>query len=488
MKKRYIIILFILCGYSHRANITLFESNKRIEHISAIDGNTAMYEEYNTDIIKRIDIGRSVDAGDGILNRHDLTVYLSDTIPIKDCEIKDISDVSKELFHKKNKGKQKKDKTPRSQKKVNTLILPVFAYNPASGMQLGASASSALYLGAKENTRISFAGVKLAVTTESQFISFLITNLYTNENKFFFQGDWRYLKFSQTTYGLGTNAPEEIDLEPSWGFQGIHVGEDEGGDLLSYDYIKFHEIANRKVSDNFYVGLGYELDIYKNIEDPNLDTVSNPKVITSHFGYSTLHGFDPQKYTLSGVSINAMFDSRDNQINAYKGYFARINYRMNPTFLGSSQNSTQLWTEFRTYVGLSKKIPRHLIAFWYFGNFLVSGEQPYLTLMATAQDLKQKSGRGYVFGRFRGEDFMYAEAEYRFPLMRCAQTLGGVLFVNASTASNRDANVHLFDYVEPAVGFGIRLLMNKFTRMEISIDFAYGFGSKGTYFGGGETF
>jgi hypothetical protein len=414
-------------------------------------------------------------------------VSIADTIPKKECEIKDISDVSNELFNKKNKGKKKKKKIPRSQKKVNTLILPVIAYNPANGFQLGVGASSAIYFGPKENTRISFAGVKLAVTTKSQFISFIKSNLYTAENKFFLSGDWRYYKFSESTYGLGTNSPEGIELDPGWGFQGIQLGNDQGYPL-HYDYFMFHEIANIKVFDNFYLGLGYHLDSYKNIEDLDLNLDTIPRQITPHWTYSNLHGFSTKNYTMSGFSINAMYDSRDNQINAYKGYYARLNYQMNPTFLGSSQSSSQLWTEFRTYIGLSNKTPRHLIAFWYFGNFLVSGEQPYLTLMALGDDQRLKSGRGYTAGRFRGQDYVYAEAEYRFPLLRCAQTLGGVVFVNASTASNRDRGVHLFDYVQPGVGFGFRLLMNKHSRMNISIDFAYGFDSKGVYFGGTETF
>jgi hypothetical protein len=414
-------------------------------------------------------------------------VSIADTIPKKECEIKDISDVSNELFNKKNKGKKKKKKIPRSQKKVNTLILPVIAYNPANGFQLGVGASSAIYFGPKENTRISFAGVKLAVTTKSQFISFIKSNLYTSENKFFLSGDWRYYKFSESTYGLGTNSPEGIELDPGWGFQGIQLGNDQGYPL-HYDYFMFHEIANIKVFDNFYLGLGYHLDSYKNIEDLDLNLDTIPRQITPHWTYSNLHGFSTKNYTMSGFSINAMYDSRDNQINAYKGYYARLNYQMNPTFLGSSQSSSQLWTEFRTYIGLSNKTPRHLIAFWYFGNFLVSGEQPYLTLMALGDDQRLKSGRGYTAGRFRGQDYVYAEAEYRFPLLRCAQTLGGVVFVNASTASNRDRGVHLFDYVQPGVGFGFRLLMNKHSRMNISIDFAYGFDSKGVYFGGTETF
>ena len=426
-------------------------------------------------------------------------VSIADTIPKKDCEIKDISDVSKELFSKMKRKKKKKepkeepkkDKVPRADKKVNNLILPVIASNPATGFQLGVGASSALYLGPKENTRVSFAGVKLAVTTKEQFISYIKSNLYTAENKFFFSGDWRYYIFSEDTYGLGTNSPEGISLDQGFSFQGTSVEEDENDEgiyPMRYNYFKFHEIANIKVFDNFYLGLGYQLDAYENIEDLKLNLDSVPRQVTPHFSYSKLHGFNPKSYTMSGFSFNAMFDSRDNQINAYNGYYVNLNYRVNPTFLGSNQNSSQLWTEFRTYVGLSKKTPSHLIAFWYFGNFLVSGEQPYLTLMSLGNDQRLKSGRGYTAGRFRGEDYMYVEAEYRFPILRCAQTLGGVVFANASTASNRGRNVHLFDYVRPAIGFGFRLLMNKYSRMNITIDFAYGFDSKGTYFGGTETF
>ncbi|MEZ5084234.1 MAG: BamA/TamA family outer membrane protein [Bacteroidales bacterium] len=105
------------------------------------------------------------------------------------------------------------------------------------------------------------------------------------------------------------------------------------------------------------------------------------------------------KYILSGVSLNAIYDSRDNLMNPYKGYFANIIYRYNPTFLASDQNSSSLWLEFRTYVPLSNKTPRHLVAFWTFGSFLLTGDQPYLTLMGLGEDQKSRSGRAYVAGR-----------------------------------------------------------------------------------------
>jgi hypothetical protein len=108
--------------------------------------------------------------------------------------------------------------------------------------------------------------------------------------------------------------------------------------------------------------------------------------------------------------------------------------------------------------------------------------------MALGDDQNARSGRGYTAGRYRGQDYIYGEVEYRFPFMRCAQTLGGVIFVNASTASSRDTGVKLFQYVRPAVGFGLRILVNKNIRMNLDIDFGFGFQSKGIYLGGTEVF
>ncbi|MBK6967539.1 MAG: hypothetical protein IPH20_27485 [Bacteroidales bacterium] len=50
------------------------------------------------------------------------------------------------------------------------------------------------------------------------------------------------------------------------------------------------------------------------------------------------------------------------------------------------------------------------------GNFATNGEFPYLMLPATAYDQRGRSGRGYTQGRFRGNNFLYGETEYRFRL------------------------------------------------------------------------
>jgi outer membrane protein assembly factor BamA len=290
------------------------------------------------------------------------------------------------------------------------------------------------------------------------------------------------------TWGLGTNSPDSAYSNNVWSLQGTDIESDDGSYPLLYNFIKFHEIANYKIKDFLYAGIGYHLDYFHNIKDDQLNLDSLPKQLTPHYIYSKKYGFNTSDYLLSGVSLNFVYDSRDNLINPYKGYFINVNYRYNPTFLGSDQNSSSLWMEFRTYIPLSKKTPRHLIGFWGFGDFQVSGNRPYLTLMALGEDQKARSGRAYIAGRYRGEDLVYGEAEYRFPISQCSKIIGGVIFVNATTASNRTTDVNLFEYVRPGVGFGFRFMINKNFRTNINLDFGFGHESKGVYFSGTETF
>lgn len=397
--------------------------------------------------------------------------------PQKNCEQQDIKDLLR-----------KKDKPPKPPKKTMVLVLPNVGSNPANGLLLGVGGAVGWYWGPRETTRVSSAGFSAVYTTKNQFLIYSKSNVYTTDDKFYLQGDWRYYIYKAPTWGLGTNAPDTTFTPTSWSWQGADLEETNGAYPMLFDYIKFHETVNYKLAEYFYGGLGYHLDYYNKISDELLELDTIPLQLTPHYLYSKYKDFSTEKYFLSGMSLNVVYDSRDNLMNPFKGYFANINYRYNPTFLGSDQNSSSLWLEFRTYVSLSKKTPRHLIAFWTYGNFLLTGEQPYLTLMALGEDQRARSGRGYVAGRYRGEDFIYGEVEYRFPISQCSKILGGVLFLNATTATNRTNDIDLFSYVRPGVGFGFRFMINKHFRTNINLDFGWGHKSKAFYFSGTETF
>ena len=413
------------------------------------------------------------------------SVSFGDSVKKKDCEPKDLGDIFRSLFAKN------KEKKPRTAKQFSYLILPNISSNPANGFLLGVGGNLAWYLGPRETTKISLIGFSAAVTSKQQFLSFIKSQVYTKENKFFLQGDWRYYHYRAPTYGLGTNSPpDSTGYQGNTGWLGAPTGDTEGAYPLYYDYFKFHQNFNTRLAENFYAGIGYQLDYYDKIKDDLLYLDPDSIALTPHYIYSKGNNFDTSNYVLSGIGLNVVYDSRDNMINPYKGYYANINYRINQTWLGSDQNSSTLWLEFRTYVGLSKKMPRHLIAFWLFGDFQITGKRPYLTLMATGEDQKARSGRGYIAGRFRGENMVYGEVEYRFPITQCSQFLGGVIFLNATTADKRYGPdpVYLFDYVRPAIGFGLRFMINKYTRLNLNLDFGIGVKSNGFYFSGTETF
>ena len=404
----------------------------------------------------------------------------SDTIsakPEKDCKQQAIGD----LF-------RKKEKAPKAPKKFMALVLPNISSNPSNGFLLGVGGTFGWYMGPRENTRVSSAPFTVAITSKKQLITFVKSNIYTKENKFFLQGDWRFYIYSQPTYGLGTNAPETGNLPNEIHWSGEGGTKDSLSFPMKFNYVKFSEIVNMKIKENFYAGIGYHFDDYYSINDEKLNLDTIPKLVTPHSVYSDTNQYSRVHYILSGLSANVVYDSRDNQANPYKGIYANINYRYNFKFLGSDQIVSELWMEFRTYVGLSKKKPRNLIAFWTFGDFNLTGDLPYMTLPSIGGDQRARSGRGYVNGRFRGKNLVYGEVEWRFPIWPCSNIIGGVLFANATTTDNPTRNVALFQYIQPAVGFGIRVMVNKYFRTNINLDFAIGHQSQGFYFSGQETF
>jgi hypothetical protein len=384
----------------------------------------------------------------------------------------------------------KKQKPPKPPKTFSALVLPNISSNPTNGFILGVGGALGWFMGPRENTNVSSAPFTVAVTTKSQLISFVKPNIYTKDNQFYLQGDYRFYIYSQPTYGLGTNSPDTGNVPSgiSW------MGEGAGGDPLfpmEFNFVKINQIVNKRLVGKLYAGIGYNLDYYYSIKDTSYKELPDDTLDTPHHFYSAKYSFSTDNYMLSGVSLNVVYDTRDNMINPYKGIYANINYRINTTWLGSDQGSSSLWLEFRTYVGLSKKTQRNVLAFWAFGNFNLAGTQPYLTLPALGDDQRARSGRGYTNGRYRGDKLVYAEAEWRFPISQCSKILGGVLFVNAVTASNPNTDVNdvkLFQYIRPAVGFGVRVMVNKYFRTNINLDFAIGKESKGFYFSGQETF
>lgn len=377
-------------------------------------------------------------------------------------------------------GTGEPEKPAKKDKKVMIAPLPAIGTSPSTGFLIGATASVATFLGPKETTHMSNAGIGFVFTQKKQFFITLKSTVFTKNDSWCLQGDWRYMKQILPNYGLGTG-PNSSKIA-STGFEysdNMWSKPIDDNQMIGYNHLRLHEVAMKRMNEShFYVGIGYRLDVHNKISDKLLNLTDSIPTITSHYAYSQKYGFDDKKYVLSSISIDAIYDTRDNVANPYSGRYANISFRMSPTFLGSSKNATNLWVEYRDYLSLSKKNPRHMFAFWAFGHFQTSGKHGYLDLPASGFDQYGRSARPYTQGRFKGQEFAYTEVEYRFPIYW--SWLGGVVYGNISTVSNKDANINLYKYVEPGYGAGLRFMLNKKSRVNLGLEYAFGaYGAQG---------
>jgi hypothetical protein len=366
------------------------------------------------------------------------------------------------------------DSTIYKSNKINNLKwvpLPAIGSNPANGWMFGLAPSATWYMGNPADTKLSNLVGNFLYTTKKQWIFSSRSNIFLDKNKWILVGDWRYFITSQPTFGLGSSTPNIPEEDP------VRAGVWRGEQQMDFSLIRFYETVLRRIGDSkFYLGMGYHFDLHSKIN--SFTNEENPPTLEfSHDAYNLARGFSTERYTLSGFTLNAIMENRDIAVSPYEKNFALISYKVNPTFLGSDQSSSTLLLDYRHYFNLSERRKRHLIALWGIGNFLVTGNLPYMNLPSIGWDMFGRSGRAYAQGRFRGESMAYTEAEYRFPLQKNKETFGGTVFVNAASFSSRDTNEKLFQQFNPGYGLGLRVMINKQNRTTITAD--YGWGQKG---------
>ncbi len=428
--------------------------------------------------------GRKIVPAIGLFLFFSVTVYcqehLVEPAPQNVVNPVDLIDVIRKMLHKPGT----KGGNEPVEGVLNLSLLPIIGYGPANGFVVGAAISVTKLLGNRKTTDLSSALLSASFTTKDQILLCFRSDFFLPDNKWFIPGDVRVLFFAQPTYGLGIYG---LNSQQTFNLDGTNVSGSVLEQPMRFNYIRVYESVVREVIPHFYAGLGINIDDHFDIQDQSLKLDTPNPVITSNYYYSTKYGFNPLHYSTNGLSLQLIEDNRDNPISAYKGYYCNISFRVNEQIFGGSQNSSMLFYDWRHYISLSARRPATVLAFWTWGEFVTSGNVPYLALPSITWDTYNRSGRGYIQGRFRGKDMMYGETEFRLPISRDG-LFGAVAFLNATTASNPNTNQGLFAAIAPGYGLGLRINMNKKDRTNICIDYGRGQASSGVYFNIRETF
>ncbi len=368
---------------------------------------------------------------------------------------KDMIDVARSLFHiNPPKIKIEKDK------KLYFSILPFGNVPGGNGRVLITSTTIGTYLGPRKTTNKSNATFAPYWDFSNKFGIPIRTSIWFPNNTYTIQGDIRFLRYPQYTWGLGSkNNYDEKSL-------------------VDYNYIRFYQSILKRISPNFFAGLGYDLDFHANIHsyEHNIALKQFANYIYGTAGSSVS----------SGITFNLLYDTRNNSMNPLPGLYTNIVYRVNPALLRRDNNWNSMYVDVRKYTSLNptKHLQQNTLAFWSYLWTAFNDKAPYLDLPSIGWDAYNRSGRGIDQNRYRGKTLFYFETEYRRDITNNG-LFGFVVFSNINTVSGSGT---LFTTWHPAVGTGLRIKFYKGSATNLCIDYGFSKGYNSVQFALGEAF
>ena len=374
-----------------------------------------------------------------------------DSVPV--VNQRDIIDILRKVIHHPSLFN---DTILKEKGKVYYSLFPVAGYTLYTRFAATVAANATFYTDDIIKSNLSVISTSPTYTQNLQIIVPLESSIWTKGNKYNIQGDWKYFKYPQSTFGLGGRSLIK------------------NADSMQFQYIVIHETFLKHIARDFFVGAGYYLDYHWDITEQGLHTVETD---FEKYGKTT-------SSTSSGIVLNGLYDVRRNAVNPPKGFYANIIYRDNFKFMGSDNNWQSLTADVRKYF---KPGPcsNNVLAFWGYAWIILKGNPPYLDLPATGWDQYANMARGYIQSRFKGKKLLYLESEYRFGITHNG-LLGGVVFANVQNVS-RTVSTRL-SLLHPAVGTGIRIKFNKHSNTNLCIDYGLSPDGGGFFVNLGEVF
>jgi hypothetical protein len=368
----------------------------------------------------------------------------------------DLIDVYKKIFKK-----LPTEKIPDTNKRFYFTLSPLSNTPAGSGNALVTSTTVNMYLGPRATTNKSSVNFAPYFNFAGRFGLPLRSSIWLKNNEWNIEGDIRFLVYPQYTWGLGNNNPNDHKA------------------MVNYSYIRFYQAALKKISQQLYIGGGYDLDYHANIFSP--DSGVDLRKFT---GYP--YGLSGNSVS-SGLTFNILYDTRNRRIYPVPGGFLNIVYRFNPVFLGNNFTWQSLFIDARKYILLnppSKPNQQNNLAIWSFYWTTFNNGVPYLDLPSTGWDEYNRSARGFDQNRFRGKSLYYLETEYRRDILNSG-LIGFVVFYNMNTVSGSG---DMFLSWHPAGGAGLRVKLSKATNSNFAVDYAFSKGFSTVLFNFSETF
>ncbi len=318
------------------------------------------------------------------------------------------------------------------------FVLPLIVRSVETDWTFGI-ASAYTFRTDKRDSLLRASNEELAMlySINNQLILLQSGRIFFPEENYILEHQLTYSSFPDKFWGLG-NQSKETNLE-NYTFKQIYLQ----ARLL------------KKITKHIYVGMQYEMQRLFRVE----------YVAGGLFERENVIGRQP--YLISGTGISLVWDNRNHAFVPNKGLFAEIFVSRFDKALQSDYNYTNLRLNVKKFFPLFNK--QNVLAMEALAQ-LNFGDVPLRSLASIGGS---NSMRGYYSGRFRDENSIAVQAEYRFPVWR---RFSGVAFCAtgnvANTASHFQLNSFKFTY-----GAGVRFAINRKEKLNLRAD--YGFTADG---------
>ncbi len=282
-------------------------------------------------------------------------------------------------------------------------------------------------------------------TLRGQFIGNIRGQLFTDTDRWRLNYELGYFYFPYRFYGIGNDTREEDE------------------ELYTNNFPLSDLTGLRGVFGNFYMGAGVFLEHnrYSDLADSGLLASGSIPGIEGGLNW--------------GLGPRILFDSRDNPISPYRGWYASAGATFHRDALGSAQDYTDWEADIRTYLDLGRRPDRHHILGWQIFGQVVSGDPPFHRLALLGGPDRM---RGFFEGRYRDKIYATTQVEYRFPIWRFIR---GSAFAGAGDV-RPDLQSFVFRELLYSGGAGLRITLSAKDRTQIRFDAAIGRGGSTGYY------
>jgi hypothetical protein len=319
----------------------------------------------------------------------------------------------------------------------NSLVaLPYAYYTPETKIAFGVGGIYSFRpSGSSPEDRPSNVRIALTYTQLKQTILGFLPEIYIKNESYYLNGYYGYFKYPDKFWGIGNDTPDgaEEDYEPN--------------------YFKSYTNFQKRIKPGLYIGIRYQ---YEYISLKEADE-------SGALQYGTVPGSEGG--SASGIGFIINHDTRNHVYYPSSGFYNQIYAVFFGKALKSDYKFNLISFDIRKYVSIFNS---HVLAFQTYNTF-INGTPPFQMLALLGGSYWM---RGYYFGRYRDENMITFQTEYRFPLF---WRFGAVGFAGLGDVSSEIDNFQMNEF-KYTFGIGFRFMFDIQERINARLDIGFGKG------------